>query len=186
MVPAKPLCKTFRHPARGCPIDWIEQFGLRRNLDRFHATWIATYKIKWAVDAGMGQQLTRGKVMPLKGASWDAGPLQHAYAIRLFTHPETRQLTMEKHVFWMGHSLPQHKNTYLKWMPEDLLMQSEMNAFEESASQAVNIITPAKDLVEASSDSAEMATLMAELLRRGRGGAGSGRCRLRWRQFRWC
>ena len=189
MVPAKPLCKTFRHPALACPIDWIEEFGLRKNFDHFHAEWIETYQIKWAqgargmeplnnsrvADAGLGQQLTRGKVKPLKGASWDAGPesdedapcmvydLRHAYAIRLFTHPETRHLTMEKHAFWMGHSLQQHKNTYLKWMPEDLLMRSEIEAFTESASQAVNTITPAKDLVEAASTSAEMATLMAEL-----------------------
>jgi hypothetical protein len=48
-------------------------------------------------------------------------------------------------------------------MPEDLLMRSEIEAFTESASQAVNTITPAKDLVEAASSSAEMATLMAEL-----------------------
>ena len=158
MVPAKPLCKTFLHPARACPIDWIEEFGLRKNFDRFHAEWSETYKIKWAegargmeplnnsrvADAGLGQQLTRGKVLPLMGTSWEAGldsdqveacvvyDLRHAYAIRLWTSAETRQLSMEKHAYWMGHSLAQHKNTYLKWMPEDLLMASEVEAFKES------------------------------------------------------
>ena len=90
--------------------------------------------------------------------------LRHTYAIRLFTHPETRHLTMEKHAFWMGHSLQQHKNTYLKWMPEDLLMQSEMDAFEESASKANNT-APAEEPVEVATDSADVAALMAKLER---------------------
>ena len=188
-VPAKPICKTFRHPALACPIDWIEEFGLRKNFDRFHAELISRYKIEWGegargkqplnnsavADAGLAQQLTRGKVMPLMGTAWDEGPesdegapcmvydLRHAYAIRLFTHPETRHLSMEKHAKWMGHSVTQHKNTYLKWMPEDLLMQSEMDAYEESLSKAADNIAPAKEPVESATDSPDVAELMAKL-----------------------
>jgi len=188
-VPAKPICKTFRHPALACPIDWIEEFGLRKNFDRFHAEWVSRYKIEWGegargkqplnnsqvADAGLAQQLSRGKVMPLMGAAWDGGAasdevercrvydLRHAYAIRLFTHPETRHLSMEKHAKWMGHSPQQHKNTYLKWMPEDLLMQSEMDAYEESVSKAADNIAPAKEPVEVAADSADVAELKAEL-----------------------
>ena len=193
MVPAKPLCKTFMHPARACPIDWIEEFGLRRNFALFHQEWLSRYKIQWqqdnagravplnnsrVADAGLAQQITRGKVKPLMGEAWDAGKdsgaiercvvydLRHAYAIRLWTSLETSHLPMSKHAYWMGHSLQQHHNTYLKWMPPALLMAAEQESFEASASQAApaaNSIEPASRLGDAATASVEIAALMAEL-----------------------
>ncbi len=162
LVPGKPLCKTTMHPARATPIDWVETFSLRENFEEFHAELTSTYKIKWdkdvtgrsiplnnsqVADAGLAQQLCRGNVPPLMGSSWEMGPgsdvketcspydLRHAYAIRLWTHAETRHLPMGKHAYWMGHSLQQHKDVYLKWMPAELMMAAEVEAFEASARQ---------------------------------------------------
>ena len=129
-------------------------------------------------DAGLAQQITRGKVKPLMGEAWDAGKdsgaiercvvydLRHAYAIRLWTSLETSHLPMSKHAYWMGHSLQQHHNTYLKWMPPALLMAAEQESFEASASQAppaANSIEPASRLGDAATASVEIAALMAEL-----------------------
>ena len=140
-LPGRPRCKTYRRYVRPCPAEWVEAFGLARNFDAMQAELHSSYSIQWdetgrvplnnsrVAHSGCYQPITKGRIPKLWAQRFDDGPqttatdwcrpydLRHAYAIRLFSHPETTGYPIERHAWWMGHSLQQHKDVYLKWMP---------------------------------------------------------------------
>jgi len=188
-VPAYPLCKTFRHNARPAPFNWLEEFKLIENFEELHAELLRRYKIKWdpnyaqgviplnnsrVADSAFSQQIKRGTIPALMARKWDGGPdgeeraacapydFRHTYAIRLWTHPETSFLPLEKHAWWMGHSTQQHKDIYLKWMPEGRMLEAERLSYEAAAKKAGTYDDRKKE--ESESVSAEEArALMAEI-----------------------
>lgn len=155
-VPSKPLCKTFKHHARPCPVGWVEEFGLQRNFEAMRRELLETYQLRWndagkiplnnsrVVHSGCYQPISKGRIKKLWAKNWEGGPeseemewcrpydLRHAYAVRLFTHPETNFLPIEKHAWWMGHSVQQHRDVYLKWMPEERLREAEEWSYENA------------------------------------------------------
>jgi integrase len=188
-VPGYPLCKTFRHNARPTPFDWVEEFKLRENFGKFHAELLKRYKIKWdpnsargaiplnnsrVADSALAQKIQRGAIPTLMARKWDGGPdgeeraacapydFRHTYAIRLWTHPETGFLPLEKHAWWMGHSTQQHKDIYLKWMPEDRMLEAERLSYEAAAKKAGTYDDRKKEESESVSPE-EARALMAEI-----------------------
>ena len=124
--------------------------GVREPMNNSDVVNVAMYKPLYnAVKVQLGlkkEGQRRVGIPPCWARKWESGPgggdthekdwvrpydLRHSYAIRVMTHPETREVPFAQMAKWMGHSVQQHRDVYLKWMPTRLSMAAEMALFEE-------------------------------------------------------
>jgi integrase len=136
-VPGDQLTKTATHVAPALPMAWVERYRLRAQFEQRQQELRQRWRIQWT-DLG-GRQVPNNntalsnylyKQFQLRGQAklwakaWEADgqdwcrpyDLRHAYAVRCWSHEESRQVPMAEHAEWMGHGLALHRSTYLKWM----------------------------------------------------------------------
>lgn len=136
-IPGDQLTKTATHVATALPMAWVERYQLRARFDEMQQRLRERWQIKWT-DLG-GRQVPNNntglsnylyKQFQLRGQAklwaraWDGNgedwcrpyDLRHAYAVRCWSHEESRRVPMAEHAEWMGHGLALHRSTYLKWM----------------------------------------------------------------------
>jgi hypothetical protein len=136
-VPGDQLTKTATHVAPALPMAWVERYRLRAQFEQRQQELRERWRIQWSELGGRlvpnnntslsnflykqfqlrGQAKLWAKAWEGDGQEWCRPyDLRHAYAVRCWSHPESRQVPMAEHAEWMGHGLELHRSTYLKWM----------------------------------------------------------------------
>lgn len=130
-IPGEGATKTDTHFARPVPAHWVERYGLRENLEKYHQKLNARWTIKWEERGGLRiptnnsvvsnalyQELETERIPRLYvGDEWlRPYDLRHSYAIRCEGAPELSGINSSEFAKWMGHTFEIHKRIYLKHM----------------------------------------------------------------------
>lgn len=140
-VPGDQLTKTATHVAPALPMAWVERYRLRERFEEMQEQLRQRWRIQWAELGGrrvpnnntslsnyLYKEFQLRGLAKLWAKAWDGDgkdwcrpyDLRHAYAVRCWSHEESRQVPLAEHAEWMGHGLALHRSTYLAWMTPEV------------------------------------------------------------------
>ena len=140
-VPGDQLTKTATHVAPALPMAWVERYRLRLRFAEMQQQLRERWRIQWAELSGRrvpnnntslsnylykqfqlrGQERLWAQAWEGDGQDWCRPyDLRHAYAVRCWRHPESREVPLAEHAEWLGHSETIHRQTYLRWMTPEV------------------------------------------------------------------
>jgi integrase len=163
-VPGDQITKTATHVAPAVPMAWVERYRLRERFAAMQEALRQRWRIHW-IDLG-GRRVPNNntslsnylyKEFQLRGLTklwaraWEGEgqdwcrpyDLRHAYAVRCWSHAESRHIPMAEHAEWMGHGLELHRSTYLQWMtPEVRSAAAKARARQQAPQEAAQPALP--------------------------------------------